>query len=122
MKQVMYTFQTKNFIVRAYIEPDEDLDLSWDEDGEVAEKLDTGEYEAFQTTVVVEYKGQKISADYLGGSIYANPADFFKEHIGLAAKSRADGCNYGAYFPDMVKEAIAGARAYLSDTPNLRQA
>jgi hypothetical protein len=118
--QTMRTFKTKNFTVRAMIEPDNDLDLSFDDTGEVREKLESGEYEAFQTKVAVYWNGAEIGADYLGGSIYADPEDFFKEHIGLAAKSRADGCNYGAYFPDMVREAISEARKHLANVPKVR--
>lgn len=118
--QTMRTFKTKNFTVRAMIEPDYDLDLSWDDSGETREKLDSGEFEAFQTKVAVYYRGAEIAADYLGGSIYSDPRDFFKEHIGLAAKSRVDGCNYGAYFPDMVRTAISEARKALSDVPRIR--
>src|SRR5437016_11193195 len=103
----MWRFETANFIVRATIEPDNDLDLSFDDTGEVAEKLDDGFYEAFVTEVTVQYKGIEVGADLLCGSIYENPRDFFKERIGLAAKSRSDGRNYGCYFPDMVRGAIA---------------
>jgi hypothetical protein len=120
MKEIMYTFRTKNFVVRAYIEPDEDMDLSWDDDGEAKEKLANGEYTAFQTTVLVKYKGCELGADYLGGCVYADPNDFFTEHYGIAAKSRRDGCNYGAYFPQMVREAIATARRRLANIPKLR--
>lgn len=119
---IMREFRTKNFRVVATISPDDDVDTSFDETGETADKLQSGEWEAFQTAVTVYYRGAELGADYLGGSIYANPADFFKEHIGLAAKSRADGCNYGSYFPDMVREAISEARKALADAPRLRRA
>jgi hypothetical protein len=119
----MRTFKTKNFRVVASIEPeDHTIDLSWDTNGEVAEKLASGEWEAFQTKVAVYWHGAEIAADYLGESIYADPLDFFKEHIGLAAKSRADGCNYGAYFPDMVRTAIGEAREHIANVPKLRKA
>jgi hypothetical protein len=120
MKHVMWQFHTKNFSVCATIDHDEDLDLSWDDTGEVREKLETGEYEAFQTKVAVYYRGCEVSAEYLGGSIYANPHDFFTEHYGLTAKSRADNCNYGSYFPGMVREAIAEARKNLRNVPYIR--
>lgn len=116
----MWEFKTKNFSIIASIEPDDDLDLSFDDTGEVKEKLDTGELEAFQTTVRVLYRGEEVGADYLGGSIYAEPADFFKEHLGIAAKSRADGVNYGCYFPQMVREAINEARKHFADAPRLK--
>ena len=111
----MYTFNVGRFSIYADIEPSSDLDLSWDDSGEVREKLDSGEFYAFDTRVSVWLNGAMIGSDWLCGSIYADPADFFSEHIGLAIKSRADGCNYGAYFPGMVKEAIAEARQWLAD-------
>lgn len=118
---IMREFKTKNFRVVASIEPDQDVDTSFDETGETAAKVQSGEWEAFQTSVRVFYRGAELGADYLGGSIYADPADFFKEHIGLAAKSRADGCNYGCYFPDMVRGAISEARKALADVPRVRR-
>ena len=121
-KTLMWEFKTANFIVRATIEPDDDTDLSWDDTGETREKLASGEWEAFQTEVTVSFRGTEIGADYLGGSIYADPRDFFIEHHGIAAKSRADGCNYGCYFPDMVRTAIGEARKALGDMPRLRAA
>lgn len=122
MHTTMREFRTKHFRVVAFIEPEDSLDLSWDDTGEVAEKINSGEYEAFCTTVAVYFNGVEIAANYLGESIYADPADFFEEHIGLAAKRRADGRNYGCYFPDMVREAIREARKALADVPKLRTA
>ena len=113
--QTMWTFSIGRFQVRAEIKPCYGLDLSWDESGEVAEKLDNGIFEAFDTRVTVYLNGVKIGENWLCESIYENPEDFFTEHYGLAAKSRADGVTYGAYFPGMVSEAIAEARAWLAD-------
>src|SRR5215510_10725171 len=98
MKTEMWKFETANFRVVATIEPDNDLDLSWDNSGEVREKLASGFYEAFATSVRVYMRGALIGEDHLGGSIYERPADFFREHFGLAARSREDGKNYGSYF------------------------
>lgn len=117
----MYRFETANFIVRATVTPDHDVDVSFDDTGEVKENLSSGEWQAFETAVTVSYKGIELAADYLGGSIYADPRDFFSEHIGLAAKSRADGRNYGAYFPGMVREAIREARKVLTNMPKVRE-
>lgn len=119
-EETMWEFNTKNFKVVASVSPDPDVDTSFDETDETNQKLASGEWIAFQTAVRVYWNGVEIGTDYLGGSIYANPHDFFKEHIGLAAKSRADGRNYGAYFPDMVREAIREARKALKVAPKLR--
>jgi hypothetical protein len=53
--------------------------------------------------------------------MHAEPRDFFREHIGLVAKSRADGRNYGCYFPGMVREAIAQARKAIATMPKVRE-
>jgi len=107
----MFRFKTAQFVVRAAIFPDDDIDTSFDETGETQANLESGLWQAFGTIVTVETNdGIELSSDVLCGSIYANPRDFFKEHIGLAAKSRVDGVSYGCYFPEMVREAIREAR------------
>ena len=89
--------------------------MSWDDSGEVAEQIASGELDAFNTKVSVRLNGAEIGSSWLCESIYADPHDFFTEHYGLAAKSRADGCNYGAYFPGMVHEAISEARQWMQE-------
>jgi hypothetical protein len=120
---LIWEFKTKNFIVRMSCEYDEEAtDLSWDETGEVAEKLESGEWSVytFHAEVIERATGATIGEDYLGDSIYANPEDF-RDHIGLAIKSRASGRNYGSYFTDMIREAISEARkTYETQRPHLR--
>jgi hypothetical protein len=118
----MFRFETANFTVIATILEDNDADLSFDETDETRDNINSGEWQCFGTIVTVYHKGIELGSDSLWGSIYANPADFFKEHVGLAAKSRADGRNYGSYFPGMVREAIAEARKALASMPKLRAA
>lgn len=121
----LWTFRTRRFTVSLILEQDYGYQYDGDdEDGETQAKLDSGEYVAFDSKVVVELDGNEIAAEYLGGSVYADTQDFVCEHYGLAAKSRADGCNYGAYFPDMVRTAIAEARDYVRDMevpPRIRE-
>lgn len=105
--ETMRTFTAGRFTVKAMIEPDYDTDLSWDETGETVDKLNSGEWFAFQTKVAVYLDSHEIAADYLGGSIYAEPRDFFTEHLGMNAKG------HGSYFSDMVREAIREAREYV---------
>lgn len=113
--QRMWEFKIGRFILRADIEPCFDPDLSWDETGEAADKIANGIWGCFNTRVSISLNGAVIASDWLCESIYADPRDFFTEHYGLAAKSRADGTNYGAYFPDMVRTAIIEARQWLND-------
>lgn len=89
MEMEMWRFETARFAVVWTISDCYDLDLSWDESGEVAEKLESGEYQAFDSAVTVYLDGREIAADYLGQSIYADPADF-RDHVGLSKRATAD--------------------------------
>jgi hypothetical protein len=115
----IWSFRTKRFKVALDATPECDVDLSWDEDGEVREKINADVYSVVTFRVRVLLDGNEISADYLGNSIYENVRDF-RDHIGLAAKSRKDGRRYGSYFIDMVHEAISEARDTLRKTPRVR--
>jgi hypothetical protein len=142
MYETMWQFDTKNFCVKWEIAPDFDIDLSWDDNGEVREKLNSGVYQCFMSRIVVTYKDQEFGADYLGASIYKNPSDF-RDHFGIgffatrkkylrAVKDhnwleadrlrsalfliKKQGFCYGSYFSDMVRAAIAETRETLRDT------
>ena len=127
MSEQMFSFETAQFRVVATIEPDEDLDLSFDETGEVAEDLDAGRSVAFRTCVEVLDKqtGAVLGSDHLGGSIYTDPSRFFESHRDspdsdrntLANKAR--GVVIGHYFPDMVRVAVAEARRNLAHVARL---
>lgn len=123
-KQVMWTFETAQFTVQAYITEDEQLDLSWDDDGETAEKLSTGEYVSFGTVIEVTHKptGIVIGQDSLWGSIYADPREFFTDHrdpdplnrnSSIMRASKGGNVVICHYFPSLVAEAIADARSNL---------
>lgn len=118
----VWSFETANLKIVATMTPCDDLDLSWDDDGSVREGLESGLYQAFDTDVLIIHKatGAELGCDSLGQSIYERPLDFISEHLGLAAKSRADGCNYGSYFPDMVQEACAQARKTLRSMQSIK--
>jgi hypothetical protein len=121
--QTIWQFKTKNFIVRMSCDyQQESEDLSFDETGETAEKVASGEWGVyvFHAEVIERATGNTIGEDYLGGSIYGDPEDF-RDHVGLAIKSREDGRNYGSYFTDMIREAIGEARkTYAEERPRLR--
>jgi hypothetical protein len=111
----MFCFETANFVVRAVIVDDSDVDISYDETSETRDKLDSGEWQAFGTIVTVEHKGLVLGESSLWGSIYAKPADFFTEHRGCGYRG-----SVGSYFPDMVREAISMARLMLATLPKVR--
>jgi len=96
----LWKFSTKNFTVVWNITDD----LDWfGDDKEVQRRIDDGTYKVFNSTVAVLYENQVIGEDHLCGSVYENPMDFRKEHIGAKGK-------WGSYFRDMVREAISHAR------------
>ena len=124
----MYRFAIGTIEVCAAIEPSCDPDTSWDESGETARKLDSGEWEAFDTCVSVSLRGVVIGTAWLCESIYANPADFFTDHRDpdpfnrnctiMRAAWRGEGnpdapVSICHYFPDLVREAVSDARAWL---------
>jgi len=120
MMETMWTFETARFRATWAIEPDDDCDLSFDETGETADNIRSGLWRCFTSRVMIELDGQEIGTDYLGGSIYANPEEF-RDHIGINVKSRRDGKNYGSYFSDMVRQAIAEAREEMKrERPKMR--
>jgi hypothetical protein len=114
--EVMREFETENFIVRASAEEENDLDLSWDEDGSVREGLESGKFIAFVAHVEVIHKetGAVLGEDYLGNCIYKSFADFMdhracgRQNRKLAKQNKAGRC--GSYFTDMIHEAISEAR------------
>jgi hypothetical protein len=108
----MWGFKTDRFTVRWDIWPDDNVDTSFDETGETQRNIDSGKWQAFTSRVSVFLDGVEIAADYLGESIYENPADF-RDHIGSQGK-------HGSYFTDMVRTAIADARTYLEGVPTMR--
>lgn len=112
----VWQFKTKNFLIAFDAEEEFDLDLSFDDTGEVREKIEDGEYVAFCAVLRVYYRGSEIASEYLGQCIHES-ADDFRDHIGIAEKSRKDGRNYGSYFSDMVREAIREARKHLAEAP-----
>lgn len=113
--ETMWTFKTKRFTVKWEITPDDDCDTSFDDTGETADKIASGEWQCFVSRVSVELDGRVIGEDWLSGSIYANPADF-RDHIGMNARG------HGSYFSDMVREAVREARKTLAATPRVRAA
>lgn len=114
------TWKTARFAVTLDWTWEDNPDLSWDDTGEVTEKINSGEWGNFTFRVRVTCDGREVGADYLGNSIYADPEEFYREHIGIRAKARAKGVNYGCYFTDMMHTAIADAREALRYPPRIR--
>jgi hypothetical protein len=114
--ELMREFETANYRVRVTAEPELDLDLSWDETGEVRRKLDTGEYIAFVAHAEVIHKptGTVLGEDYLGNCIYSGFGDFM-DHRACGRQNReweasGEEGRCGSYFAQMISDAIAEAR------------
>ena len=117
-------FSTRNFSVIVDAVEDYGCDLSFDDTGEIMEKLETGELLCFAVRARVFLNGTEIAADYLGGCIYASLADF-QDHRQCAAETRrlrAQGSNAvcGSYFSDMVRTAVAEARKKVRSMQSVR--
>ena len=114
------TFETANFKVVVDAEEELDLDLSFDETGEVAEKLDSGEYIAFCAhAYVIGPDGEELAHDYLGDCIYES-IEAFMDHRQVGEQNReyerqgvTGRC--GSYFSDMVSNVIEEARKAIAD-------
>jgi|ERR1700752_259282 len=72
----MREFNTKNFKVVCDALEEDDLDLSFDEDGSTRKGLKSGALMAFVARVRVFFQGKEVGADYLGGCIYKSLEDF----------------------------------------------
>jgi hypothetical protein len=127
--QTIWTRSTPNFTVSLAYDWDDDMDLSWDDTGEAREKIESGEWGhyLFRVDVTENATGAVLGVDYLGGSIYADPAEFVdhrqcgRQNREYAARGEAGRC--GSYFTDMVGEAISEARkTYQTQHPQLRAA
>lgn len=108
------TWKTARFTVALDWTYEDSPDLSWDESGETAAKIDSGEWINCTFRVRVLCDGTEVGTDYLGNSIYANPIDFYREHIGIGSTG------FGCYFTDMMHSAIAEARNTLRNRPYIR--
>jgi hypothetical protein len=86
---IIRAFETENFRVVVDALPEDDLDLSWDEDGETARKLESGLLVAFvaRARVILKETGEELAADYLGGCVHED-LDAFQDHRQCAAYTR----------------------------------
>lgn len=128
----VWSFNTERFTVALEIERDRHYQYDGDDvDGETQAKLDSGEYVAFDSRVVVYFDNEEIASDSLCGSVYGagDYSDFWKAHRDSDAMNRncsimraARGGNVVIchYFTDMVRIAIAAARQYCNKFPRLR--
>jgi hypothetical protein len=103
--KTVYTFRTRRFTLELAAEPETDTPdwrgAEWD-----TQRIERGELVYFCACVRVLLDGRELASDYLGGCCYETPQGF-----------RSD-----PYFLDMVRSAIADARAALHNIPRVRAA
>lgn len=135
----VWEFNTDRF--RVWLEIQQDYGYQYDgedPDGETQEKLDSGEFVAFESVVHVELDGNVIAWDLLGGSVYAynEVSDFWTAHrspdpmnrnCSIMRGNHPAGPNVSIchYFPDMVRNAIREAREHvraMQGPPRVREA
>jgi hypothetical protein len=97
-------FKTRNFRVVIDAMPEYDPDLSWDESGEVAAKIDSGEYYLFMARFrVIHNRLGQLAVSYLGECIYENPQDLDR-----------------AYMADFIREVVTEARQAIRAAQSIR--
>lgn len=133
MSYEIWKFKTDRFTVRMTAEVEHDLDLSFDDSGEVRAKIDNGEYQVFCAKCSVELDGVEIASDYLGQCIYSD-VDQFRDHIGIGETAfraraikdlRAEMAHFAkrvAYLQGKVARGEAGRRYYQASIAANRQA
>lgn len=96
--QTIRQFHTENFRVVVEALEEDDLDLSFDETGETARKLDAGDLIAFCAHAYVEHKptGTILGEDYLGNCIYKD-LDDFADHRACGRQNRHHLKRFGRY-------------------------
>lgn len=109
-------FRTPNFRVEVTAEPEFDVDLSWDDTGEVAEGLDSGRFIVFcAKAACYGPDGEELATDYLGQCIYES-FNAFMDHKGI----KLLGEGYGSYFSDMVRNVCDEGRKAFAESQKKR--
>lgn len=88
-------YKTPNFRVTVTAEPEDDIDLSWDDTGATAAGLASGEFISFRVVARAYRGGELLAEDHLGQCIYRSTEDFRRN---------------SGYFCDMVRNVCRGGR------------
>lgn len=123
----VWQFRAGRYTVRLEIEESQSYQYDGDDpQGDTQAALDSGELVAFDSRVVVTFNGVCIGTAYLFGSVYqaGSESEFWTAHRDPDPMNRncsimraALGSNVSIchYFPGMVAEAIAEARAFTGE-------
>jgi hypothetical protein len=107
----IYKFNTRNFEVRVDALEEHSPDFSFDETGETAHMVESGELQCFTVKATLFFRGMEIAQDYLGNCIYENTRDF-RNHFGNRS---------GSYFSDMVKHVVCEGRKTINSIPKIKK-
>lgn len=123
-KNIIREWKLSRFTVRMEAIEESDIDLSFDETGEVLADLEAGLLVSFCAKASVLLDGNEIASDYLGSCIYKTYADFM-DHAECAAQNReyarkGDPARVGSYFSGMIKGVVADAREYVSSLSSVK--
>ena len=120
----MRVFKTRRFTIRVRAVEDYDLDLSFDDTGEVRAGLESGKFVSFGVIATVYLDGTEVAEDSLWGCIYESPEQFMdhKECAAQTRELRAQGKTgvVGSYFSDMITIVCRDARKTLSNLKTVR--
>ena len=110
----IWSFNTEHINVKVVALPEYCSDLSWDDSGEVQDKINSGEYVEFTACAIVTCTttGEELASDYLGSCIYENFVDF-RDNVGMNQRG------HGSYFSDMVKTVCSEARRTILDRQHI---
>ena len=106
-----WRFNTANFAVVLELAPCEDDPADSFQFDEDIEAVRNGSVDWFDARIRVLYDNREVGSDYLCCCAYAPARDFWTAH--RKHKQRD-------YFGDMVRMAIAQARAHLAHVPHMR--
>lgn len=127
MPETVWSFETENFRVELEIEPCQIDPRDCFEFAEDIEAVHSGAVDFFDASVnvfmTVGEAEALIGSDHLGACSYETVADFFEGHrdsdpmnrncsVLRTARGNVSICHY---FPDMVREAVAAARASIAN-------
>ena len=120
-------YRTRHFTTRLQWQYEEYPDVSW-ADAPTLRALERGDLVNVCFRVVVYCDGREVGSDYLGNSVYRDPADFAREHLDpdpmhrncSLFKAKHPNTSICIYYPDMLRIAIAEARKALTNVPRLR--
>jgi len=122
----LWSFRSGDFRVTLECAPEPYPDSSW-WDEETRDKIERDVWGVYVFKVAVYWRGQKLAADHLGDSVYADPREF-RDHREAAKQTRelrakGNPAIVGSYFSDMVHQAISEARReWNRPRPRLRAA